>query len=231
LSGGHDGRICLWDHRVARPTFALSLRDPAPVTSILCPSSDLFISGDNRGGIVVWDIRSQSQLLRLPLRQTDARTPVVGAALAPDARQMAAVFLDGSIVVHSLDGNWGHVVHTWRDVGAFYTRCCFSPCGAFLVTGSVGGAICIFPVGRTADPVVALGHSAAATSVDWCRDAFDYIVSCSDDRVIQLWQAEYRKTDAEQPEHEMLPVQTGEAKDPPAPHRVFTLHHFVKLGE
>ena len=210
----------------------MRLRDKVGVSAVLCPSTDLFISGDSHGALTIWDIRSQSEQLRLPLPQTEARKAVVSAALSHDLKKIAAVFIDGSIVVQSLDGTWSHVAHHLDGVGGFGVTCSFSPCVKFLVTGSIRGALGIFTVGEAGDPVLVLGHSAAATSVQWCPQVFDFIVSCSDDYSVRLWHAEYRKAgDTERPKPEMLQRETWKSKPPKPPLRNFTLDHFAKSGK
>jgi WD40 repeat protein len=225
LSGGRDGRICLWDHRAATPSFTVDLKTGTHIASIVSPSDDLFISADGHGELRVWDLRTQTTVCRVPMPK--AGTPISHCAVSRDRTLLASVLTDNTIVVHKLDGRWRYSVRNWQAVGSFFTRCCFSPCGKFLVTGSATGALCIFCVANTGDPVLELMHSAAATCVDWCAESFEHIVSCSDDRSIQLWGAEYGRAGPRREAAEG--IEMGETQDRgDVPPRTFTLHHFVR---
>jgi WD40 repeat protein len=89
----------------------------------------------------------------------------------------------------------------------------------------------IFEVGKKKKPLAILGHTQTATCVDWCAGSFDYLLSCSDDRNVQLWRCEYpndRADEASQGEgatDEVVVVQErADRRDLP---RFFTLHHFI----
>ena len=229
LSGASDGSVCFWDRRLKDPVFSLQMKTPATVSAIIAPTSDIFITGDGHGRVTAWDFRNQKPLIQIPLPATETRVSVSYLCLSPDGSRMASLLTNNSLVVHRMDGTWRYTARQWANIGAFYVRCCFSPDSKYIVTGATNGALCIFEANRGKVPKLLLGHTGTATCVDWCGSSFDHILSCSDDRVVQLWGTEYERIEGAEvrEEDELEEINYGEDVRPKQGVTSFyTLHHF-----
>ena len=235
LSGGSDGVVCLWDRRLKDPVFSLHLKNQASVSALVSPTDDIFVSGDGHGRVSAWDFRNGKVMMQLPLPATETRVSVSYLALAPDCSRMASLLTNNTLVVHRLDGSWRYTTRQWANIGAFYVRCCFSPDSKYILTGATNGAMCIFEAKRGRVPKVLLGHTDRTTCVDWCEDSFDHILSCGDDRVVQLWSSEYEQMSCDVEEEEELPevsyVPEVAASKKQNVQSFYTLHHFLRDAE
>ena len=229
LSGGKDGQICFWDNKTQAPAFALQVKNSVCVSSIVCPTDDLFITGDHQGKILAWDPRNTKTPFHVPVPKTENKNPIVNLSISPNKKMMAALSLNNTLNIYSLDGYWRYVSKQWPKIGAYYSRTSFSPDSRYLITGSSSGAVCMFSVQLDKSPTLLLGHTAPATCVEWCNDVFEIIMSCSDDKTIQLWLATSESADVILPDIDpfVSAEQTGNKEKPPSVTKVYTLHHFL----
>lgn len=235
LSGGRDGKICFWDKRIENPAFSSSLKKGKiiiHISSIIAPTDDLFISGDDQGKILVWDPRSpETPFFSIPVLKTENQTknPIVNLSISPNSKMMAALMSNNTLNIFSLDGEWRYVSKQWPKIGTFFTRTCFSPDSKYIITGSGSGTIFSFPVTLDKPPVLLLGHTEQSTCVEWCNDLFDYILSCSNEKIVQLWVAnpELAKTDEPDIDPVVASANPPIQERPPTITRIYTLHHYM----
>lgn len=110
-------------------------------------------------------------------------------SLSPDKQTLATVSMNNIITFYSLQESNKYYCVKGYELGTFENRCCFSPDGDYLATGSKTGAMNIIST-KERNYSLLLSHSGPCTSVDWDK-SYDYIVSSSNDLTIQLWEADY----------------------------------------
>ncbi|OHT10036.1 hypothetical protein TRFO_20839 [Tritrichomonas foetus] len=229
LSGGKDGQVCFWDRRAPSPNFSIQMKNSASVSSVVSPTHDIFITGDSHGKIFAWDPRSPKTPFFVPIQKTETKNPIINLSLSPNGKMMAALTANNTLNIYSLDGYWRYVSQQWPKIGAFYGRTCFSPDSKYIITGSGNYAVCMFSVALDRDPNLLLGHSSPVTCVEWCKDVFEILLSCSDDKTIQIWIASSELAPEKEPEIEpfVSSDQSGNQEKPPSVTKVYTLHHFL----
>lgn len=236
LSGGRDGQVCFWDRKnPAKPAYSVQMKNSAVVSSVVTPTSDIFITGDSQGRIFAWDPRNLKSPFHVPVQKTEnnVRTPIVNLSISPNGKMMSAITANDTLNIFSLDGEWRYYSFHWSKIGAFFGRACFSPDSRYIATGSGNGTVCCFSLANNKQPVSLLGHTAPSTCIEWCKDMFEVLLSCSDDKTIQLWVAEPEQAKDDEPE--IAPYVPGSDEGAfnstferqPSVTKVYTLHHFL----
>lgn len=233
LSGGRDGQVCFWDRKIsANPAYSVPIKNTI-IWSVVAPTNDIFITGDSQGRILVWDPRNLKSPYHVPLQKSEnnVKKPIVNLAISPNGKMMSSISTNDTLKIFSLDGEWRYYSFHRPKIGDFFSRSCFSPDSRYVVTGSGSGAVCCFSLDNNKQPLTLLEHSAPATCVEWCKDMFEVILSCSDDKTIQLWMADPELAKENEPEIE--PFIPGEGtfnsihERPPTITKIYTLHHFL----
>ena len=190
FSGGRDGLIFEWSKNEKQPCLSIALKkNTSSVTSIIMPNDNMLISSYSSNSLVAWDLRNPSKmLLQIPVPTTV--TSISSLAMSPDKQLMASISTNNFVTIHKIDGEWSTIQRRGEGLDTYYNKICFSPCGRYVLTGSSLGSLTIFPINPRFEPVKLLGHSMPATYVDWDKD-YDHIISCSDDKTVQIWSAEY----------------------------------------
>lgn len=195
-AGAADGIVKIWDTR--------RLEKGAPVAQMV--DSD---PGARAGGVhEVDDWHAPNDF-----DKKTRRRGVTSLALAPGGSTRVAVsYSDSHVAVfnHNVPSA-GPVCHLRgnRAVGnqpstpgsgfktSFYVKTSFSPCGAYLASGSCDASLYVWSVDRPLDiPVVLKGHTGEVTAVDWSSDDFDCIASCADDGIARVWSVDRRRARA-----------------------------------
>ncbi|KAH0794277.1 denticleless protein [Histomonas meleagridis] len=205
LSGGRDGSVYLWDYRQKDPISYIQLKSQPSILSIASASPTYFFTSDSHGELLCWDSRNLKKPFPISIPEQNARVPISSLSISPNHKILASISTNSYITFYSLDNDFCYVTQHWPNVGSFYIRCCFSPCSRYLLTGSSSGALNVFKVGQNETPQVFICHTSAATCVEWNKESFDTIVSCSDDKTTQLWTSEYKAVEGEY-EMEFVPV-------------------------
>ena len=65
-------------------------------------------------------------------------------------------------------------------------RSILSPCGKFIISGSMEGTVCIWNVEKNT-LVQAVGHLSEVNGVDWTHTSQNCIASASDDLSVIIW--------------------------------------------
>lgn len=235
LSGGRDGQVCFWDRRQSNPAFIVQMKNLASVSSVVAPTNDIFITGDSQGRIFAYDPRNLKNPFSIPVQKTEnnIRNPIVNLSISPNGKMMSSLTANDTLNIYSLDGEWRYHSYQWPKIGAFFGRACFSPDSRYIATGSSGGALYCFSLFRNKPPVALLAHIAPSTCIEWCRDLFDVILSCSDDKTVQLWVADKSLAKDDEPEiTPCVPASDGGTINAtndrqPSVTKVYTLHHFI----
>jgi len=225
ISGGRDAKIIGWDQREKKSCFVTDLKNQATITSIASPNDQMFISSDSRGKIILWDIRNPSRKF-FSVPKVDG-SGVSHITVSPDRKLLASISTNNVITLHKLDGTWAYLNREYPNVNNFYNRCSFSPCSKYIAVGSSSGTIAVFSTKYAMKPSLLHGHSGATNCVEWCRDNFDFILSCSDDKTVQLWSSEYKDTNQDEEEEieEKLQIPIPKAK---SVEQSYTLYKYVK---
>lgn len=232
LSGSQDGLVCCWDKSQQEPVFTLPLKHQPSVTSLLSPTDDLFFTADSKSGVIVWDFRTVKEVCKVPYPTSDSHIGIAAMALSPNGKMLGSIATNNTVYFHSLDGEWNYAAQSCPKISSFYNRCCFSPCSKYFVTGSTNFSLNVFFAGESQEgPIQLLGHAGESTCVEWCKSSFDYILSCSDDKTVQIWKTEYDPiNDDPIPEHTpYIKSFQQEKQNKLLQHKkTYTLHYFTQ---
>jgi COMPASS component SWD3 len=139
----------------------------------------------------IWDTPT-GQCLRTIIHEDHA--PVVGVKFSPNGKYVLAWTLDNSIRLwHYISGRCvktyqGHSNSKFSITGNFGTYGTQENPGAFLVSGSEDGAICIWDVGsKSVLQTIEKAHAGVVFGTD-THPSSQYIVSGGADKMIRLWQ-------------------------------------------
>lgn len=234
FSGGRDGLIFEWNRNEAGPCASISLKKQATVTSIVMPNDLMIISSSSAGEITCWDLRNTAKpLTNIPMPEEAKGVGITSMALSHSKQMIASISTNNYVTVHKLDGEWGTITRQTTSMESYYNKICFSPCDKYMLTGSSLGGLNIFPLNTKFEPIKLLGHSGPATYVDW-DSSYDYILSSSDDRTIQIWVADYEPVihDPENPDGLECFDDELVFTVPKPKHTIgtktYTLHHFYQ---
>ena len=191
LSGGRDSQIFFWDLKSLNPIFQKTFKNKLTITSIIKLNDLMFISSDSNGEINCWDIRNiKNKLYSISYENQSTKYGISNLSISNNKKYLASICTNNNIIIHKLDGTFGYKIRNHYNLNSFYNRCSFSPCSKYLISGSSSGTLNIFSIKNNNLPYPLYSHSGPACSVDW-NNNFDYILSTSDDKTIQLWFAEY----------------------------------------
>lgn len=111
-------------------------------------------------------------------------------AASPGGDMLAVSYAKES-VVRTLDGRrpWLGFQAEFRGhrTDGFFVKCCFSPCGDWLLCGSSDGRPHIYPARNGGCPIVLEGHAGEVSSVAWCTRGPPQLATASDDGTVRVW--------------------------------------------
>ena len=227
LTAHGDGTIAWWDTRSSpsTPSMTFQFSRDTSATSIAIGSDDILFAGNSSGNCVVIDSRNAKQIMRVPLPHSTTRSSVSCVSVSPDSSVLSITETNSTIHFFMLDGTWRNRSHHWRRMEYIPNRGSFSPDSRFFATGTSSGLVLIFDVSKDTPPIEHYCHEAMCSYVDWCNN--DFILSCSDDKTVQIWEAQYQYTTNEA---RLEPLQLP--NEPLMPRRselpiIYNLHHFV----
>ncbi|MBN9524438.1 WD40 repeat domain-containing protein [bacterium] len=144
------------------------------------PTGDRLATGDDDGGVKVWDAATGKELRAAPVGTGAARAVAFAAdgrlAAGTDGGQVALLGpADGKVVALA-----GH-----KDA---VTAVAFSPDGTRLATAGADKAVLVWDVAAAKALHTLARHDGAVTSVAFTPDGA-HVVSAADDRVIRVWDA------------------------------------------
>ena len=195
VSGGHDGRLWIWDGtKGGLVRFPLEAHKTAVSCIAYSPDGTHLITGSDDGTIKLWNHAITGPANGIPLvsDRPDGSTPgVTAVAFAADGERVAATFDDGTMSFWDVP-NPGTPVSRVNAHDGRVTSIAFSRDGKYVVTGGLDNAIRLWNA-RTYTAVGGPleGHSrrvrAVALSPDNAR-----IFSVSDDYTMRVWDVQLR---------------------------------------
>jgi WD40 repeat protein len=180
LSGGWDGRLCLWDVGTGQPLVALHT-GPKPVSACaISPDGKQWLSGSLDGVLAFWRAEDQS-----PVRRLVAHTrPLSMIRFSEDGKTLLTASWDRRVTLWNLDRDReatplaGHA-----DIVA---GCSFTPDGGQLVSWSYDGTIRLWQAAPPLEIGVLRGHQDRVTAGTVSPDG-RWLVSGSRDGMVKLW--------------------------------------------
>jgi WD40 repeat protein len=147
VATGEEGKIVIWDVRMARPLMQLEGHDGGVRCVSFSPDGHRLASASTDGRVRVWDLRTRRVSLSYEDHISQAAKPspedngVKGVALAAVGDRAASVSHDKT--VRLWDARSGQTLKTWRVHVLMNARVAFSPDGATLAFGADTGNISI----------------------------------------------------------------------------------------
>lgn len=166
LSGKHQGTVVAWEVATGRRLQVSSTGDPVPVTVAFSPDGKIFVTGDDTGGLKIWNATTLTSNKTIMAH----KGRVGSITFAPDGRTFAS---SGN------DDGWTKIrdVATGRELSSFVgalTPVAFSPDGRTLFSGSYSGlALWDVASGSVRREETGNHPSALAFSPDGRNVAFD----------------------------------------------------------
>lgn len=137
LASTHGGdKLCVWEVDSGRLLYTLNGHQKALEWLTWSPDGRLLTSGDVRGNIYLWDMRTPTLA---PIRQFDARTYLWGLAFSPDSGLLASVGEDPLIRLWDVEG--GECIRTFSGHTQNISSVAFLPDGNTMVSGSFDSTI------------------------------------------------------------------------------------------
>ncbi|KAL8567691.1 hypothetical protein ACOMHN_008999 [Nucella lapillus] len=184
------------------------------VTCVLYQTDNVIISsGANDGCVKFWDTRKwySNSFTSLPQPLHTFHYPghmrrlkgIVTMCMDPWRSQLFVSYTDGKVCRFELAGNYREpteFVYAGHRNDTFYMRCCVSPDGRYLLSGSGRNTGVIWEVGRPEKrPVFLIGHREDVSAVDWCPSDACKLATLSDDMSLRIWRPDTREPDTEDP--------------------------------
>ncbi|XP_033124841.1 denticleless protein homolog [Anneissia japonica] len=171
------------------------------VTSVIFQEENfLLTSGATDGAIKLWDLRkSYIGTAKKPVRQftyagqSSRRHGYSCLTLDPACSMLYASCTDDIIYEYNLMSSSSDPIGKYKghQNSTFYVKSCLSADGNYLLSGSSDNNAYIWKVGSCDSPVVKLtGHQGEVTSVSWCPEDFNKIMTCADDNTFRVWRSD-----------------------------------------
>ncbi|XP_071455108.1 protein lethal(2)denticleless [Hetaerina americana] len=172
------------------PNSIISMTFQDEHTLITCGAMD--------GIIKVWDLRKNYSIykrmpqpkFRLPEKGQGSMNGFTSLIMDPSKTRLFANCLDSNIYVFNATtfDSMPVGVYCGHSNHSFYVKCCMSPDGTHLLSGSGDNKAYIWSVTGSRFPVaVAECHLGEVTSVAWRNSDEPQFVTCSDDMTYGLW--------------------------------------------
>jgi WD40 repeat protein/tRNA A-37 threonylcarbamoyl transferase component Bud32 len=145
------------------------------------PDGRWAVSGDEKGTVRFWDLRTGEQVRRL----TDHRRQVQALAFSPDGTKVLSGGLD--TVLRLSDAATGQEIRCFAGHKVGVLRAHFSPDGQHILSGDWEGGLRLWDVESGIDLLKLQGHTKAITGVAFSRDGKTAASGSSDDNTIRLW--------------------------------------------
>jgi WD40 repeat protein len=106
VSGGHSGRVTLWEAPSGRLLATLGAHEAQAWGIALSQDERLLVSGGADGTVMLWDVETR----RLISRLTGPVGPVNDVAISPDGALIASSSHDGTVVLWERESGATHAV-------------------------------------------------------------------------------------------------------------------------
>ncbi|KAF5283221.1 hypothetical protein FQA39_LY17368 [Lamprigera yunnana] len=190
---------CGVDNKSKRTRDAVSAS--SSVTGLVFKDYSYVIScGAGDGLIKVWDIRKTyyssqhvpTPIHTLPYAGTTLRNGFSNLLLNSNGTKLYASCLDNVIYVYNvLTYNPKPIMELkGHKNSTFYVKTSLSHDDKYILSGSSDNTGYIWNVSQSEPLVQLVGHDAEVTSVSWCEDGTNVLVTCSDDLTHRLWRVD-----------------------------------------
>ncbi|KAL0221245.1 hypothetical protein RCL1_001099 [Eukaryota sp. TZLM3-RCL] len=225
VSGGNDGRICVWDVSAASrgvsnpPLFSIDYHQkPVEDVQFHPRSANVLASVADDGKFCIWDLRvDQYSKPRIIVRTSDElntvawnnfRDPIVSCS-----GKSKDVFLYDT-------RNCNRPLHAMKKHDAEIITSQWSPYDeTVLVTADISGNVFMWDISAVKDKAAENslpelifahgGHESRVNDISFSPDISNLVMTCEDERVVQLWQPSSGVLDQINPNNWPLVVATG----------------------
>lgn len=184
--GTSDKTVRVWDATTGKELSFSPLtgqRKADYVFSVAFSPDGRWIASGLDKTVRVWDARTGKECSFSPL--TGHRTNVSAVAFSPDARRLASVSWDGTLLVW--DATSGGVAYRLNSHGAMVFGLEFSPDGTQLVSAGLDGIVNVWDTTTSQDALLTLrGHAGGLSCVAFSPDG-TCIATAGFDGMVKLW--------------------------------------------
>jgi len=190
-SGSEDDTVRIWDVRTRRVSAIYPLICDGMSSGIAFSLDGLFlVAGDGAGRIHLWHAGTGGVVcepLRVVAKADDSCIDSI--RFSPDGLSIACQTGDGCIRIWDFAKRQQVLLIESQPDSELSGSLAYSPDDRLIGCGSIDGIVCLWDAATGAPSATLSGHGGMVSDVTFTPDG-QYIVSCSDDETIRVWDVE-----------------------------------------